>query len=220
MVVLDNGYITAAFNVNTEQFYNKVTNYLLHRSCIVVIEDIAPYSLRLMPQVIDTCKWIGEAVYRLKNEAGANVELVPRSLIKKWVFDSFGEVCIPIIDKYIEKKAVLACDLVTKEEIKLFQDGREWKKRKGSFVYVNDKVVMEAMKYLYKIPLPPKGQGYKFNLKDDSWQALSLASYFWFKQLVLPSALPVYYQIPEQVASFSPSKSSNLDIQGTLFYHH
>jgi len=217
MVVLDNGYITAAFNLNIEQFYSKVTNYLLHKSCIVVIEDIAPYSLRLMPQVISTCKFIGECRYRLKNDANANVELVPRSLVKKWVFDAFPDVCIPLIDARIEKKAILACDVLTKSEIKLDIEGKEWKKRKGSFVYVNDKIVIESMKSLYKIPLPAAGKGYIFNLKDDNWQALALATYWHFKQQLLPSVSPEPCQTQTPISSSSPSIVSGLDIQGTLF---
>lgn len=178
MVVLDDGLIIDAFNLKLEQFYSKVTNYLLHNNCIVVIEDIAPYSLRLMPQVIGTCKTIGEVCYRLKNEAGSNVVLIPRSKVKKWAFDTFPDVCMPIIDKKIEKKGFLACDILTKDEIRVYSNGDLWKKRKGSFVYVDDKTVTECMKHLYNIPPPKPGKGYMYGLIKDSWQALAVASVY------------------------------------------
>lgn len=186
MVVLDDGYIVKALNVNNEQFFSKVTNYLLHPNCFVVIEDIAPYSLRLMQQVIDTCKFIGELVYRLRIEAGANVVLIPRSIVKKYIFDTFPGVCLPLIDKKIEGKMYDACHIETKELIRVDSHGRS--KRKGSYVYVDDKIVTESMKYLYKIPLPKAGKGYSFGLQTHSWQALALANCF-RQQLVSSSSL-------------------------------
>jgi hypothetical protein len=173
MVVLDDGYIIKALNVTNSQFYVKVTNYLLHQNCFVVIEDIAPYSLRLMQQVIDTCKFIGELVYRLRIEAGANVVLIQRSYVKKWVFDTFPDVCLPLIDKKIESKMYDACSIETRELIRVDGNGRG--KRKGSYVYVDDKIVTESMKYLYKIPLPKAGKGYNYGLQTHSWQALAVA---------------------------------------------
>lgn len=162
MVVLDNGYIKAAFNVTNENFYTKITHFLLHPNCVVVIEDIRPYSVRLTMQVIDTSKWIGECLYRLKNEANANVVLITRSEVKKWCFDTFPEVCIPEINKTIQKKGFVVA--ATGEQ------------RKASFVFVNDKIVTECMKVLYKIPLPKSGKGYMYGLIKHSWQALAVAS--------------------------------------------
>ena len=163
MVVLDNGYIIGAFNVKNGHFYSKITNYLLHPNCVVVIEDIRPYSVRLTMQVIDTAKWIGEAVYRLKCEAGANVVLVTRSQVKKWCFDTFPQVCLPIIEGKIDKKGYI------------LESGE---KRKPSFVFVDDKVVTECMKDLYKIPLPKSGKGYLYGLIKHSWQALAVSSFY------------------------------------------
>jgi len=177
MVVIDGSNIVGAWNlVNSHQFYDKVTNFSIHNNLIVVIEDIKPYSLKLMPQVIDTCKFIGEAVYRLKTHSGLNVVMVDRYTVKRWVFDTFPDVCLPLIDARIEKKMYDACDVKTKEMIRINDKGMT--KRKPSFVYVNDKIVMECMKYLYKIPLPPVGKGYKFGLQSHSFQALAVASCF------------------------------------------
>lgn len=168
MTVIDNGKILLAGNYSKEQFYTKITNYLLDNQIMVVIEDIKPYSIRLMPQVIDTCKFIGEAVFRLKTMCGANVELRSRNEVKKWVFDSFPDVCLPIIEGKIEKKGYISAS--TGEP------------RKPSFVFVDDKIMTESMKVLYKIPLPKAGKGYDYGLKSHSFQALALASYYYYSQ--------------------------------------
>ena len=161
IVVLDGGKIISAFNIISDNLCNKLTHFLIHSNCTVVVEDIRPYSLRLTPQVIDTCKFIGEAVYRLRNEAGANVELMSRFEVKRWVFETFPHIALPLIRKKIEKKD---------------QRTSSGQFRTPTMMYVDDKIVMEAMKFHYRIPLPPPGAGYMYGLKEHSWQALALAS--------------------------------------------
>lgn len=175
IVVLEEGKIASVFNIMSEQFWTNIQNLLDGQETAVVIEDIKPYSLRLTPQVIETCKWIGEAVYRLKNASGVTVELVARSEVKKWCFDAFPEVCVPMIEKKILKK--------------IAKDGPESRlankdtgePRKPSFVFVDDQIVKESMKFLFKIPPFKPGFGYKFGLKDHAWQALSVAAYWYHK---------------------------------------
>lgn len=162
MVVLDGGKISSVFNIISDEIWPKIQYFLLHSNTMVVIEDIKPYSLRLTPQVIDTCKWIGEAVYRLKSGSGANVELVARSEVKRWCFEAFPEVCRPLADKKIAKKG--------------YKNKETGEYRKATFVYVDDKIVTECMKKLYKIPQPASGKGYQFGLKSHSFQALAIAS--------------------------------------------
>lgn len=175
IVILDGGQITSSFNIMSDIMLSKVSAFLIHPNCKVFVEDIRPYSLRLTPQVIDTCKFIGEAVYRLKNEAGADVELVPRNEIKKWCFDAFPEVCLPLIEKKILKKG-----LIRKET---------GEPRKPSFVFVDDKVVTECMKVLFSIEKPKSGYGYRFGLKDHGWQALAIAAY---SERKMAGTLPVF----------------------------
>ena len=164
IVILDRGQITSVFNIISEQIYEKVSSYIVHESCTVVVEDIRPYSLRLTPQVIDTCKFIGELNFRLKTWSGLTVEYVARNQVKKWCFDTFPEVAVPIIQKKIEKKGFRN------------KETGEW--RKPSFIWVDDKVVTECMKVLYKIPMPKSGHGYQYGLREHSWQALGLSSYW------------------------------------------
>jgi hypothetical protein len=80
-------------------------------------------------------------------------------------------VCLPIIEKKILKKGFITA--ATGEP------------RKPSFVFVDDKIVTDCMKHLYKIPLPKSGKGYQYGLQTHSWQALAVATYF--RYLELPS---------------------------------
>lgn len=159
----------------SEELWSKITLFLIETNCTVVIEDIKPYSMRLTTQVLDTAKWIGMAVYRLQTTCNAKIELVSRNEIKKWVFDRFNQTILPLVDKRMDKKLFMACDVRTKEIV--FVDNYNRPKRKASFVYVNDRCVTEAMKELYGIPKPEPGKGYKYGLMEHSWQALAVASF-------------------------------------------
>lgn len=185
MVVLDGQEIAAVFNIISFNLYDKITKYLLHTDCDIVIEDIRPYSTPLTPQVIDTAKLIGEASYRLQDALGKPILLKPRSEVKQWVFDTFPDVCGPLVKKKMLKKVFDACDIETGNPIRVYGDGEAWKERKGSFVYVDDKIVTEAMKSHYKISMPPPGSGYQYGLKDDAWQALALATCHLMQQTLL-----------------------------------
>jgi len=124
--------------------------------------------------VIDTCKVIGEMIYRLKTEAGMRVEMVSRYDVKKWVFDSFLETVTPLIEKKIRAKA-FPCSLIETKEL-FYVDVYGRKERKPSFVYVDDKIVTEAMKVYYGITKPSAGRGFEFGLKSHGWQALAVAT--------------------------------------------
>lgn len=160
--VLDNKSIIAAFNVSNDLFFTKVSNFLIHSNCRVALEAIRPYSLRLTQQVIETCQWIGEAKFRLENGSGVVVELIPRNNVKKWVFDTFPEIVLPTIEGKILKKGFV---------------NKDGEPRKPSFVFVDDKIVTDAMKEMYGIKKPPPGKGYEYGLKSHSFQALALASF-------------------------------------------
>ena len=153
--VIQNGIIVGAWNIPNEQVYSKITSYVV-MGCKIGVEDIRPYSMRLTPEIIKTCKVIGEMVYRLQVMAGCDVTLISRGEIKKWVFDSFGEAIMPSISAKVAKK---------------FPD------RKPTFVFVDDRIVTIAMRSLFQIELPPPGKGYAHGLKDHSWQALAVAAY-------------------------------------------
>lgn len=181
MVILESGLIIGAHNLPNTALFDKITGYSLHKELTIVIEDIKPFSVKMSQQVIDTCKFIGVLVYRLSTVAGLKVELVTRYEVKSWIFATFGAVCEPLIDIKIEKKRYEACDMETKQEIRVNGNGTT-KKRKGSFIYVDDKMVMESMKVMYQIKKPLPGKGYEHGLQTHSFQALGAASFFMTKR--------------------------------------
>ena len=69
----------------------------------IVIEDIKPYAENLSQQAIDTCKFIGQLTWRL-DEIGVKYLMVTRSKVRKWVYDSFPDIVLPIVVSIIEKK--------------------------------------------------------------------------------------------------------------------
>lgn len=164
---------------------DKVREFSHIKNTVVVIEDIRAYSGKLSQDVIDTCKFIGELTYRLLNELQMDsVKLYPRSKIRKWVFDAFPDLCVAAIDKkiayldeYGRKK---------NEELKAAGKKQKYRRyvtksgelRKASFNYVDDRIVIAVMKRLWKIPEPKPFKPNIYGLKDDSWQALALASYY------------------------------------------
>lgn len=174
IVLLDYSNIQCSFNLSNAQLYEKITSWLIYPDVTVVVEDLAAYTLRLTPQVISTAKFIGEFLYRLRIESGANVILIQRSDIKLWCFQSFYDIVDPIISAKIDQKLYEACSMETREVVRV--DNRGKGARKGSFIYIDDKCVTECMKHLYKIPLPLPGKGYQFGLQTHSWQALAVAS--------------------------------------------
>ena len=143
----------------------------------VVIEDIFPYSLKLTPAVIDTCKLIGELTYRFKKcRQVSSIELVARNSVKKWVFDTVPEVCLPRIAKKIDAKHTKNLSKGLKGLTKL--DGEM---RKPSFNWVDDRIVKEAMKIIHDIPEPLPGKSNIYGIKKDShvWSALAVCSFFY-----------------------------------------
>jgi hypothetical protein len=149
-------------------------------SPIVVIEDVRPYSLRLSQQVIDTCKFIGELTYRLKSELKIEYSLNPRSEVKEWVFTNHAEVCLPRIEKKI-------WDLHHRKEKMGLKGLRNANGdlRKPSFVFVDDRIMIAAMKEYWSIPTPKPGKSGMYGLKSHSWQALALGT-MWLDRYLVP----------------------------------
>lgn len=176
ITVLKDGQIDCALNVERGRFWDKITTIMLNRNVICVVEDVRAYSDRLKPGVMDTLKMIGEIIYGLKIHVSCDCRLVTRSEVRKWVFDRFPAICIPEIQVKIDKKSFDACDLATKQEIRVTTDGR--KPKTPYFVYVDDAIVKKCMTNYYKIPKPGPGEGYKFGLKDHSFQSLALCAFF------------------------------------------
>lgn len=179
MVVIDSGKICGAYNFDYPAFWAKMTSLLLNDKCTVVIEDIKPFALQLTPDVIETCKLIGEMNYRLISSTAARVVMIPRMLVQRWAFERMADVVVPLVKDRIHKKTFKACSVPDRKEILVDIEGNI-KRGTANFTYVNDKIVTQAVRAAWKIPLPAPGSGYAFGLKDHAWQALAaVTAYQW-----------------------------------------
>lgn len=173
VAVITKDRIIYAANLPNEDIIAKVTEFSEKTKITVLIEDIKPYAMKLTPQVIDTCKVIGELCYRVKNELGLGYVLVTRYQVKRWVFDCFFYMASGRISKRIE-----------------YMNGyREAKGEKGlrrkdgelrspSFHWVDDRVCIAAMKEYWDIASPKPGKSNKYGLSKHSWQALALGTFY------------------------------------------
>lgn len=175
ITILKKGSIWVSSNLDNSHvmnFIGKHTADTPYNEIVAVIEDIRPYAAKLTMQVIDTCKYIGELRYRL-NETNIPSEWFPRSTIKKWVFDSFPGVCTP----RIEAKMIYQ----DSRNIKLGKKGlrtKEGELRKPSFHYVDDRIVIAAMKERWSIETPKPGKTNKYRISAHGWQALAVGTYY------------------------------------------
>lgn len=165
--------ILSASVEKNEKLVAKIKELLCGNAATVIIEDIYPYSVPLKPEIIDTCKFIGEISYRFRHIKGVHVEFIPRNTVKKWTFDSFPEVAIPRIEKKI---AYLDAYRIKKGKKGLRTKTGEL--RKPSFQFVDDRIIIASLKELYSIPDPKPGKSNLYGLKAHSWQALAAVSCF------------------------------------------
>ena len=173
VVCLSGRTVIRAVNVPPQDVYDYIIQESGGRTIAIAIEDISGYSVPLSKDVIETCKFIGELVYRLRvTPSVAAISQIPRATIKKAVFDGLPGVCIPRIEK---KMALLHNRKVRKGERGLMkQDGTMYL---PSFKYVDDRIVIAAVKEVLKIPTPKPGKRNIYGLTGHSWQALAVACF-------------------------------------------
>lgn len=162
-----NGRIEYACNCDSDRLWSLLTEYMLKGVKAIVIEDLAAYTGRLTPQLIDTAKFIGMAVYRIQSGYSGDVVLMKRSTVKQWVFNTYHDTVFPLCQTKLDKSAA--------KKLSEFGDN-SMTGRKASFVYVDDAIVQRAMILHYGIETPKPGKGYEYGLKDHSWQALAVAT--------------------------------------------
>lgn len=144
LCVLDSGRVISAFNLKNADLWDKLTTFLIHPSVSVALEVITPNRKPLDGYVVSTIEFIGEAKFRIRMACGENLRCVARYEVKKWVFDSFQHVALPLIEGKIDKKMFDACELLTRCEIRVTAKGKA--APKPTFVYVDDKIVSAVMK--------------------------------------------------------------------------
>ena len=176
IVRLDSGLIGICLECEPIKVYKRIISLSGASDITIVIEDIFPYSMRLTPAVIDTCKLIGELTYRFNTDPQVtSVHLVARNTIKNWIFKTFPDVAIPRINKKLWLKHNRDTKKGKKGLVKL--DG---KMREPSFNYVDDRIVCAAMKELFKMETPKPGKPNVHGLTQNShaWQALAVCSFY------------------------------------------
>lgn len=161
VVVVKGLKITYADNLKNKDILKLIKSTKIDdKNVIVLVEDIKPYSVSLTQSTIDTCKFIGKVCFFM--EAGrVKYELITRHQVKRYVYDWFPTVVLERICKKIEYKN------------KRNNDG---KLRKPSYVYVDDRIVIAAMKDLWKIETPKPGKRNSLGITAHAWQALAVAS--------------------------------------------
>jgi hypothetical protein len=140
-----------------------------NNSVLVIIEDMRPYNMRINDNVINTIKYIGQIEWRLQ-ELKIKYLLVPRWQIKNWVHWKYRDMCAVEINKKIEYAAVRKAKILGIED-----DG---KRRKESYVYVDDRIVERGMRLWWDIKKPKVGQKVAFGLKTHGWSALAMVTFY------------------------------------------
>lgn len=169
----ENGQIAFAANLPNQFVIPKIRELIQNVDYSVLIEDVRPYGTRLTQQLLDTSKFIGELCYRL---IGLKVvpELTPRWEVKKWVFDTYNSDVLP----YIQNKILAE----HKKRVKKHNEDPKEKEKYAkpvptpSWVWVDDRAVILAMKRMWHIPTPKPGKTNQYGINSHSWQALALLS--------------------------------------------
>ena len=185
---LNSGLIGNCFNCEPEMVYHRIMSLCGLNSVTIVIEDISAYSKKLSDDTIETCKVIGDIRKEFQiRSPNVRIEYVARSTVRNWIFNTVPDVVIPrviarmeYIDKQIRKKWAKEVLDGTAEPDKPPRGLRDktGKLYAPHFKYVDDRIVIAALKKLYNIPTPKPGKSNIFGLKDHSWQALAVCSYF------------------------------------------
>lgn len=187
------GLIGNCFNVEPHLVYHRIMSLCGADKINIVIEDVYPYSNRLTPDIIATCKLIGRLQEKFENTSSVYcIDSVPRNSIKKWIFDTVPEECLPRIEKKIADKH----NAIIKKWQKLVEEGKAdaTKKPKGfinndgtmrtpSFNWVDDRIVIAALKKVHNIPTPKPGKQNVFGLREHNWQALAAASFIHYRNI-------------------------------------
>lgn len=179
----------AGFVIDNDAVVDKITEYYVKYSPIVVIEDVVAYNLRVSKELLTTCKFMGEFNYRLKTELKVPVEYFTRGKIKKWIFEAFPGLCVG----YVSKKIAYLDDYGEKKGKKRYRT-KEGELKKASFHWIDDRATILAMKELWNIPTPKPGKRNIYGFSSHAWSALAVGSCYiglnyGFQDVIIPSSV-------------------------------
>lgn len=163
LVEIRHGVIHRAWDADNEAVLDFLVCWCLQtgEDGIVLYEDVMLYGAKAGKDVIRTIKFIGVLERELAFRAH-NYKAVFRWEVKKWVYDTWPDLCKPRVDKKI--------GLIKKRE--------PGKNPNNTFILVDDRIVIAAMKLMWGIETPKPGQRTLHGLSVHSWQALAVASLF------------------------------------------
>lgn len=172
LCMIEDGKVVYANVFENNKLVDWMYDEVAESSVQIAIEDIVPYTGKMKPQTIDTCKWIGELTYRLKINGFKNIKFIPRSNVRNWIYKTVPDICTPKVIK-----RMIALDKIRVKQGLRGLRNASGELRKPSFHYVDDRIVIAAVKELYNIPTPKPGKVNIYGLKDHSWQALATAMF-------------------------------------------
>lgn len=163
IIILADEQIVRGDNLLNEDMFTLIDQYsTFDKDCrlFVVYEDIRPYTSRFNMNTINTCKIIGRLEYVLKQQR-IPFKGISRNEVKAFVFNKYGSVAIPEIEKKIAKKGGV---------------NKDGKPLKPSFQYVDDRIVKQAMKKHWGIGNPKVGKRNEQGIRTHVWQALGVTT--------------------------------------------
>lgn len=173
-VICNDNFIEYASVVENCKIIDKVSEFSVNANLIAIVEDIRPFNQGMAMKTIDTAKYIGEFLYRLKNEVCVDCRLFPRFDVKKWVFNHFGDLILERINSKIEYLDVQG-ERLGRKRYRRKKDGELYK---ATMHYVDDRIVIAAMKEYWNIKTPKPGKKNEFGLSSHSWQALAIGTMY------------------------------------------
>lgn len=168
------GRILKGFEEKPASVYDRIIEEIGPKNSFdIAIEGINPYSLT-GNDAIETAYIIGELRHRFKsNPMARKVQIIPRSTVRKWIFDT---ATADTLDRVRQRMEYLDRMRLKKGLTGLRR--KDGAMREPSFVFVDDRTVIAALKGLMSIPTPKPGKSNIYGLRDHSWQALATAKVF------------------------------------------
>jgi hypothetical protein len=139
---------------------------------LVVYEDIAYVHTGGGPDLVATIKFIGVLVYNFGRLRRVRAVGIPRSRVRAWVYRNMREVCEPLVAKRIK----YLDEYGAKNDGKRYLQADGVTLRKPSHQFVDDRIVISAMRAHYQVPIPKPGKTNVYGLRSHSWQALAVAT--------------------------------------------
>jgi len=164
IIIFEEGKIQQGDNIENEKLFSLIDQLTLFDKEVkleVAYEDIRPFTSRFNMNTINTIKMIGRLEYIL-GQRMVSYKSITRNEVKNWIYNRYYGISLPLVMQKIQKSN------------KKRKDGSD---RRPSFVYVDDRIVILAMKSHWAIDVR-KGGKTPLGIKKHAWQALAAATFY------------------------------------------